>query len=154
MLSRAADDRPNKCVFPPSEHPPASRRWFRFGTAFIIVEAASPPHPACSGRLADLWLAAPGVIASGIPSLTRRTAWKALGPWKTSDPSQTNLIDSSLGVEDDMIARFQASGHAWPQAMLMRPVAADILNGALGCKAKVRKGRRYGRYTPPVAGDF
>lgn len=96
----------------------------------------------------------PGVVASGIPSLTRRDAWKSLGPWKTSDPTQANLIDSSLGAEDDMIARFQASGRAWHQATLMKPVAADIINDALGCKAKIRKGRRYGRYTPPVDGDF
>jgi glycosyltransferase involved in cell wall biosynthesis len=96
----------------------------------------------------------PGVIASGIPSLTRRSAWKTLGPWKVSDPTQSNLIDSSLGAEDDMIARFQASGQKWHQATLLKPVAADIINDAHGCKAKIRKGRRYGRYTPPVGGDF
>ncbi len=96
----------------------------------------------------------PGVVASGIPSLTRRSAWTSLGPWKTSDPTQTNIIDSSLGAEDDMIARFQASGKAWHQATLMKPVAADIINDEMGCKAKIRKGRRYGRYTAPVSGDF
>jgi len=96
----------------------------------------------------------PGVIASGIPSLTRRSAWKTLGPWKISDPSQSNILDSSLGAEDGMIARFQASGKAWQQATLMKPVAADIINDDLGCKAKIRKGRRYGRYTPPASGDF
>jgi glycosyltransferase involved in cell wall biosynthesis len=96
----------------------------------------------------------PGVIASGIPSLTRRSAWKTLGPWKVSDPAQANLIDSSLGAEDDMIARFQDSGQKWHQATLEKPVAADIINDALGCKAKVRKGRRYGRYTPPAGGGF
>jgi glycosyltransferase involved in cell wall biosynthesis len=95
----------------------------------------------------------PGVIASGIPSLTRRRAWQTLGPWKVSDPTQSNIIDSSLGAEDDMIARFQASGHAWHQATLMKPVAADIINDDLGCKAKIRRGKRYGRYTPPV-GEF
>lgn len=96
----------------------------------------------------------PGVVASGIPSLTRREAWKKLGPWKVSDPGQTNIIDSSLGAEDDMIARFQASGQTWQQATLMKPVAADIINDELGCKAKIRKGRRYGRYTAPAEGDF
>lgn len=96
----------------------------------------------------------PGVIASGIPSLTRLSAWKTLGPWKISDPTQSNIIDSSLGAEDTMIARFQASGQAWQQATMMKPVAADIINDALGCKAKIRQGRRYGRYTPPVEGDF
>ena len=96
----------------------------------------------------------PGVIASGIPSLTRRGAWKTLGPWKVSDPTQSNLIDSSLGAEDAMIARFQSSGQKWHQATLLKPVAADIINDALGCKAKIRKGRRYGRYTAPVDGNF
>lgn len=96
----------------------------------------------------------PGVIASGIPSLTRRSAWRDLGPWKVSDPHQANLIDSSLGAEDAMIATFQSSGQAWHQATLMRPVAADIINDALGCKAKIRRGKRYGRYTPPAEGDF
>jgi hypothetical protein len=96
----------------------------------------------------------PGVIASGIPSLTRRAAWQTLGPWKISDPGQKNLIDSSLGAEDFMIARFQASGQAWHQATLLRPVAADIINDELGCKAKIRRGQRYGRYTPPVDGPF
>ena len=110
------------------------------------------PH-AVSGLRTFGWRL-PGVIASGIPSLTRRGAWKTLGPWKVSDPTQANLIDSSLGAEDDMIARFQASGQKWHQAMLMKPVAADIINDALGCKAKVRKGRRYGRYTPPDPGGF
>jgi glycosyltransferase involved in cell wall biosynthesis len=96
----------------------------------------------------------PGVIASGIPSLTRRAFWRELGPWKISDPSQSNIIDSSLGAEDDMIARFQSSGRRWHQATLMKPVAADIINDDLGCKAKIRKGKRYGRYTPPPGGEF
>lgn len=93
----------------------------------------------------------PGVIGSGIPSLTRLDYWKTLGPWKTRTGS--SLIDSSLGAEDDMIRRFQCSGQNWQQAALMRPVAADIINDDLGCKAKVRGGKRYGRYTPPD-GDF
>ncbi|MFZ4680910.1 MAG: glycosyltransferase family 2 protein [Terrimicrobiaceae bacterium] len=93
----------------------------------------------------------PGVIGSGIPSLTRLDCWKTLGPWRTR--AGTNLIDSSLGAEDDMIQRFQSSGQNWQQAALMKPVAADIINDELGCKAKVRGGKRYGRYTPPQ-GDF
>ncbi len=96
----------------------------------------------------------PGVVASGIPSLTRRTHWQDLGPWTVSDPGQSNIIDSSLGAEDAMIARFQASGRTWHQATLMKPVAADIINDELGCKAKIRKGRRYGRYTAPEDGPF
>lgn len=93
----------------------------------------------------------PGVIGSGIPSLTRLDYWKSLGPWKTR--TGTNLIDSSLGAEDEMIERFQRSGKKWQQAALIKPVAADIINDELGCKAKVRGGKRYGRYAPP-AGDF
>jgi glycosyltransferase involved in cell wall biosynthesis len=96
----------------------------------------------------------PGVIASGIPSLTRRSVWQELGTWRVSDPTQSNIIDSSLGAEDDMIARFQASGKVWHQATLMKPVSADIINDDQGCKAKIRTGRRYGRYTAPVSGDF
>ncbi len=96
----------------------------------------------------------PGVIASGIPSLTRRSHWQTLGPWRTSDPTQSNIIDSSLGAEDDMILRFQQSGQNWQQAMLMKPVTADIINDDMGCKAKIRRGKRYGRYTPPAKGSF
>jgi len=95
----------------------------------------------------------PGVIGSGIPSLTRLDYWKMLGPWKTRATAPGNLIDSSLGAEDDMILRFQNSGQSWQQAALMRPVAADIINDDIGCKAKVRGGKRYGRYTPPD-GEF
>lgn len=96
----------------------------------------------------------PGVVASGIPSLTRLEHWKKLGPWKTSDPGQSNIIDSSLGAEEYMIFRFQNSGQNWQQATLMKPVAADIINDELGCKAKIRRGRRYGRYAPPEEGIF
>lgn len=95
----------------------------------------------------------PGVVASGIPSLTRTDYWKALGPWRTSS-GKTSLIDSSLGAEDLMIDTFQRSGFAWQQASLLRPVAADIINDTLGCKAKVRGGKRYGIYTPPENGIF
>ena len=95
----------------------------------------------------------PGVVASGIPSLTRTDYWKALGPWRTAS-QKTSLIDSSLGAEDLMIETFQKSRFAWQQAALLRPVAADIINDNIGCKAKVRGGRRYGIYEPPKNGDF
>lgn len=95
----------------------------------------------------------PGVVASGIPSLTRTDYWRSLGPWRTATGG-TRLLDSSLGAEDLMIERFQKSGFTWQQALLTRPVAADIINDDIGCKAKVRNGRRYGVYTPPVQGDF
>ncbi len=95
----------------------------------------------------------PGIVGSGIPSLTRRDYWRRLGPWKTKNPGTAKLIDSSLGAEDDMIQRYETSGQRWQQAMLMKPVAADIINDDIGCKAKVRAGKRYGLYRPPV-GDF
>ncbi len=94
----------------------------------------------------------PGVVASGIPSLTRTEYWRALGPWRTAKESK--LIDSSLGAEDLMIERFQSSGRSWQQAAMVRPVAADIINDDTGCKAKVRGGKRYGIYTPPAEGGF
>ena len=53
-----------------------------------------------------------------------------------------------------MIARFQNSGLNWQQALLMKPVAADIINDETGCKAKIRKGKRHGIYTPPKEGTF
>lgn len=95
----------------------------------------------------------PGVVASGIPSMTRIDYWRALGPWRTASGG-TRLLDSSLGAEDLMIAQFQKSGFAWQQAVLTRPVAADIINDDTGCKAKVRNDRRYGVYTAPARGDF
>jgi hypothetical protein len=96
----------------------------------------------------------PGVVPSGIPSLTPLAYWKKLGPWKTRDATPSNMIDSSLGAEDDMIERFQSSGLHWQQAFLMRPVAADIINDETGCKAKIRQGKRHGRYAPPASGDL
>lgn len=96
----------------------------------------------------------PGVVPSGIPSLTPLSCWKMLGPWKTRDASQSNMVDSSLGAEDDMIQRFQNSGFNWQQALLMTPVAADIINDDTGCKAKIRHGKRHGIYTPPKEGVF
>ncbi len=96
----------------------------------------------------------PGVVASGIPSLTRTDYWRSLGPWSMRPAGTTKLLDSSLGAEDLMIETFQQSGHSWQQAAMLRPVAADIINDDLGCKAKVRGGSRYGVYTPPAKGEF
>lgn len=96
----------------------------------------------------------PGIVPSGIPSLTLLEHWKKLGPWKARDATQSNVVDSSLGAEDDMIERFQSSGLNWQQGYLMRPVAADIINDDIGCKAKIRNGKRHGRYTPPESGAF
>ena len=117
--------------------------------AFRIPRRIGGPQPlvTCGWRL-------PGVVASGIPSLTPLACWKALGPWKTRDATQSNIVDSSLGAEDDMIDRFQNSGFNWQQALMMTPVAADIINDETGCKAKIRHGKRHGIYTPPANGPF
>lgn len=96
----------------------------------------------------------PGVIGSGIPSLTRVEHWRKMGPWRTGDAARASIIDSSLGAEDDMIKRFEGSGSALQQAVVMKPVAADIITDAKGTKAKVRRGKRYGRYAAPAGGDF
>ena len=93
----------------------------------------------------------PGVVGSGIPSIARRSLWKALGPWKTR--STADIADSSLGAETDMVRRFYHSGMSLQQAMPIVPVAADIITDPAGTKAKVRGNKRYGVYLPPH-GDF
>ena len=57
----------------------------------------------------------PGICGSGIPSLTRTEVWRQLGPWKTTKGKGADLIDSSLGAEDDMVSRFlvEASRSRW-----------------------------------------
>lgn len=92
-----------------------------------------------------------GIVGSGIPSLMRTSIWRQLGPWKAANPN-AEIIDSSLGAEDDMMDRMRKSGLRLQMAGMQVPVAADIINDEIGCKAKVRKGVRYGRYTPPVDG--
>lgn len=93
-----------------------------------------------------------GIVGSGIPSLMRTSLWRKLGTWKATSPA-TSIIDSSLGAEDDMIARVRESRMRVQMAGLQVPVAADIINDEIGCKAKVRKGVRYGAYTPPPGDD-
>lgn len=92
-----------------------------------------------------------GVVGSGIPSLTRTAIWRELGPWRVAKPDAC-LIDSSLGAEDDMIDRVRRKGLCLQLATPQVPLAADIINDDIGCKAKVRKGVRYGRYEPPPDG--
>jgi hypothetical protein len=93
-----------------------------------------------------------GIVQSGIPSLTRTSVWKALGPWKA--PGATSLNDSSGGGELEMLARWRNSGLPLQRAITVLPVAADILTDPLGTKAKVRKNVRYGLYAPPPEGTF
>ena len=92
-----------------------------------------------------------GVVGSGIPSLTRTAVWRELGPWRVAKPD-ARLIDSSLGAEDDMIDRVRKKGLCLQLAIPQVPLAADIINDDIGCKAKVRRGIRYGNYTPPPGG--
>jgi glycosyltransferase involved in cell wall biosynthesis len=92
-----------------------------------------------------------GVVGSGIPSLIRTEVWRELGPWRVAKPN-ARLIDSSLGAEDDMIDRVREKGLCLQLATPQVPLAADILNDDIGCKAKVRKGIRYGQYSPPPGG--
>ena len=92
-----------------------------------------------------------GIVGSGIPSLTRTSIWRELGPWRVAKPD-ARLIDSSLGAEDDMIDRIREKGLRLQLATPQIPLAADIINDDTGCKAKVRKGIRYGVYTAPPGG--
>ena len=95
----------------------------------------------------------PGICGSGIPSVARTQVWKDMGSWKSTKTATTaNIIDSSLGSEEDMVKRFYKKGIPLQQACLFISVAADIINDSIGAKAKVRKGFRYGNYTAPVNG--
>ncbi len=114
---------------------------------FRVPQSIEGPCP-----LTSLGWRLPGIVGSGIPSLTRVATWKALGPWRAGSTEGAPLIDSSLGAEDDMIERFQRSGSALQQALMRKPVAADIINDELGSKAKVRRGKRYGIYEAPTEG--
>jgi glycosyltransferase involved in cell wall biosynthesis len=94
----------------------------------------------------------PGICGSGIPSLTRTEVWRQLGPWKTTKGKGADLIDSSLGAEDDMVSRFFTRREPLQMGYMVKPVAADILTDPTGCKAKVRGNRRYGVYLPAPEG--
>lgn len=94
-----------------------------------------------------------GICPSGIPSLTRTATWRQLGPWRTSKAAAANIIDSSMGAEDYMLHAFFLSRLPLQAAIPWMPVAADIVTDPLGCKAKVRKGRRYGVYMPSQSPD-
>lgn len=92
----------------------------------------------------------PGVVGSGIPSLTSMSTWRELGPWKMKGSrEEIGLVDSSLGAESDMLQRVERIRPDLQRAAPLIPVAADIITDPLGCKAKVRSGYRYGVYMPP-----
>ena len=94
-----------------------------------------------------------GICPSGIPSLTRTDVWKRIGPWSRAKAGATNLVDSSAGAEDNMLAAFFRSKLPLQAALPWLPVAADIVTDPLGCKAKVRGTRRYGVYMPAQSSD-
>lgn len=94
-----------------------------------------------------------GVIGSGIPSLTRVDTWKELGEWQ-SPGARKGLVDSSGGGETDMLMRWHRSQMNNHRVIPCLPVAADIINDDIGCKAKVRGDIRYGNYTKPKNGKY
>jgi hypothetical protein len=95
----------------------------------------------------------PGIIGSGIPSLTRTEVWRTLGPWRTPG-ARPGLVDSSGGGETEMLQRYESSGLVLQRAQPILPVAADIVTDPTGTKAKVRGNKRYGVYMPPPEGGF
>lgn len=110
------------------------------------------PFRFCSGNGFEVWTAGSvmsGICGSGIPSLTRTEIWKSLGPWKTRSQSQGELIDSSLGAEENMYLQFVDSRLPLQTLFPTIPVAADIITDPLGSKAKMRGRYRYGVYMPP-----
>jgi hypothetical protein len=123
------------------------RMGFGFRTRRTLVASGGLKVRTCGWTM-------PGICGSGIPSLTRTEVWRRLGPWKTTRNTDPKLIDSSLGAEDDMVARFFERGEPLQMGYLVKPVAADILTDPTGCKAKVRGNRRYGVYVPPPEGTF
>ena len=76
----------------------------------------------------------PGVIPSGVVSLTRTHVWRQLGKWKTRHNTLGSLKDSSLGAEDDMRHRYSQSGMVLQRSIPIVPVAADIVTDPTGCR--------------------
>ena len=95
----------------------------------------------------------PGIAPAGILSLTRKSVWQQLGPWREA-AVDGDIVDSSMGAEDDMFVRFVESGLPLQRAHPLLPVAASILTDPSGTAAKVRGEYRYGLYTPPAKGDL
>ena len=99
-----------------------------------------------------------GISVAGIMGISRTSLLREIGPFRKNTKylnQPTN--DSSLGAEDDMIARVR--GHkVWGklEAYLMKhPAAVDTMTDLRGTKARVRaKSRRYGAYRSPPNGQF
>jgi hypothetical protein len=127
------------------------REFFSKGAAFRSSRMLSSSKGVQFRTFGWVW---PGVVGSGIPSIARTAIWRKLGPWRTGENGGTRLADSSLGAEDDMVRRYYRSGLSLQQAILMAPVAAEIVTDPAGTKAKVRGGKRYGLYLPPAEEYF
>lgn len=96
-----------------------------------------------------------GIIGSGIAALQRKDTILSLGKWKSAGKSdESRLVDSSLGGEEYMLMLWEKSKLKTQIGHTVLPVAADIINDEVGSKAKVRSGKRYGNYTPPVTGNY
>ncbi len=93
----------------------------------------------------------PGIIGAGIVSFARKETWTTLGPWRTTE-AQT-VRDSSAGGEAEMLERYRRMGLKWERVLARTPVAANVVTDPRGTKARVRRGRRYGAYWAPPAGD-
>jgi hypothetical protein len=95
----------------------------------------------------------PGISGAGINSLTRKQVWQQLGPWRARKELET-FMDSGMGSEADMLLRYRQKRLRLERCILPVPAAADILTDPGGFPAKVRDGRRLGRYFPPPNGQF
>ena len=98
------------------------------------------------------WMS-PGIIPAGIVSFSRTSLWRQIGPWRPKLEA-TSLKDSSAGGEIDILERYAKMKLTHARVQPMISVAADIINDDIGCKAKVRRGFRYGAYTPPPEGHL
>jgi len=110
-------------------------------------------HSARGLKVATYGWKAPGIVGSGIPSLTKTAIWRALGPWKFT-AADDSLVDSSGGGETEMLVRYGKTGMNLHKAAAVIPVAADIVTDRTGTKAKVRGGKRYGEYWKPKNGPY
>ena len=123
--------------------------WYRtnYRRSYDVRSSRGFPVHVCDGRHS-------GICPSGIPSLTRTETWRRIGPWTRSEVGAKNLVDSSMGAEDNMLNRFFLSKLPLQAALPWLPVAADIITDPSGCKAKIRGNRRYGVYMPPQSSDY
>ena len=139
--------------------PSLNRAWKQLFDEFRLYRGKVRRHKEYSSRtnfkLLTMGWMRPGIVGSGIPSLTATRTWRRLGKWNVlGNREEIGLVDSSLGAESDMLQRAMRSRLALQRAAPLIPVAADIVTDPTGCKAKVRSNYRYGVYMPPPDGTF